>query len=129
MDLGRPINEASDYGQVAAGFIQGMGWATTENLYYGDNGMLISHSPTTYKIPSIQDMPRESNMELFTNDGNVLNVRRSKAVGEPPLVLGISAWSAAKDAISYLNKDNSDFALLTTNEEVLNLLIWMKSES
>jgi xanthine dehydrogenase large subunit len=122
MDLGRPINEAIDYGQVAGGFIQGMGWATTENLYYGDNGMLISHSPTTYKIPSIQDMPREFNMELLANDGNVLNVRRSKAVGEPPLVLGISAWSAAKDAISYLNKDNSDFALPATNEEVLKFI-------
>lgn len=122
MDLGRPINEAIDYGQVAGGFIQGMGWATTENLYYGENGMLISHSPTTYKIPSIQDMPREFNMELLANDGNVVNVRRSKAVGEPPLVLGISAWSAAKDALSYVNKENSDFALPATNEEVLKFI-------
>ena len=56
-------------------------------------------------------MPREFKMELLANDGNVVNVRRSKAVGEPPLVLGISAWSAAKDALSYVNKENSDLAL------------------
>ena len=93
-----------------------MGWATTENLYYGDNGMLISHSPTTYKIPSIQDMPRVFNMELLANDGNVLNVRRSKVVGEPPLVL-VSALGR-RQRRARVNKD-IHFALPATNEEVL----------
>lgn len=100
MDLGRPINEAIDHGQVTGAFIQGMGWVTTENLFY-KNGRLLANSPSTYKIPSIQDIPRVFNCRLLENNTNVRNVRASKAVGEPPLLLAISVWSAVKNALSY----------------------------
>jgi xanthine dehydrogenase large subunit len=122
MDLGRPINEGIDYGQVCGAFVQGMGWASTENLYYNDQGKLMSHSPTTYKIPNIQDMPREFHMELLENDGNTVNVRRSKAVGEPPLVLGLSVWAAAKDALNYAGVNTKNFQLPASNEENLKAL-------
>lgn len=104
MDLGRPINEAIDYGQVTGAFVQGMGWASTENLVYNPEGHLLSHSPTTYKIPNVQDTPRIFNVALLPND-EPKNVRGSKAVGEPPLLLGISVWAAAKNALSYLSAD------------------------
>ncbi len=100
MDLGRPINEAIDYGQVSGAFVQGMGWVSTEHLVYGDKGQLLSHSPTTYKIPNIQDTPRTFNINLIANQEHK-NVRGSKAVGEPPLLLGLSVWAAAKNALSY----------------------------
>ena len=122
MDLGRTINEGIDYGQVCGAFVQGMGWASTENLYYNDQGKLMSHSPTTYKIPNIQDVPREFYMELLENDGNTVNVRRSKAVGEPPLVLGLSVWTAAKDALQAAGVDTKSFELPASNEENLKTL-------
>ena len=104
MDLGRPINPGIDVGQVSGGFIQGMGWVTTENLFYHENGKLLSHSPTTYKIPNIQDTPRIFNIELLENNSNTQNVLRSKAVGEPPLLLGTSVWTAVKNALSFRSK-------------------------
>ncbi len=90
MDLGRLLNEGIDYGQTAGGFIQGAGWVTTEKLHYDDGGKLVSHSPTTYKIPNIQDTPRVFNIDFLENNTNTINVRASKAVGEPPLLLGLS---------------------------------------
>ncbi|MCM0604611.1 MAG: molybdopterin-dependent oxidoreductase [Xanthomonadaceae bacterium] len=102
MDLGRPINKGLDLGQVTGGFIQGAGWVTTENLYYDSKGKLLSHSPSTYKIPNIQDTPREFNVNLLENLGNDKNVRGTKAVGEPPLLLSIGVWTAVNDAISHL---------------------------
>lgn len=104
MDLGRPINPGIDIGQVSGAFIQGMGWVTTENLFYHESGKLLSHSPTTYKIPNIQDTPRVFNIELLENHTNTRNVMRSKAVGEPPLLLGSSVWTAVKNALSYRSK-------------------------
>lgn len=105
MDLGRPINPGIDIGQVSGAFIQGMGWVTTENLFYHESGKLLSHSPTTYKIPNIQDTPRIFNIELMENHTNTRNVMRSKAVGEPPLLLGSSVWTAVKNALSYRSED------------------------
>jgi xanthine dehydrogenase large subunit len=99
MDLGRPINEAVDHGQVTGAFVQGMGWVTTENLYY-KNGRLMSNSPSTYKIPSVHDIPRVFNCRFLENKTNTRNVRASKAVGEPPLLLSISVWAAVKNALS-----------------------------
>jgi xanthine dehydrogenase large subunit len=120
MDLGRSINEGIDYGQVCGAFVQGMGWATTENVYYDAKGKQVSHSPTTYKIPNIQDVPREFSMKLLENHGNIVNVRGSKAVGEPPLVLGVSVWAAVKDALRYSpSADSKNLKLPATNEEVL----------
>ncbi|MFA6236665.1 MAG: molybdopterin cofactor-binding domain-containing protein [Bacteriovorax sp.] len=104
MDLGRPINPGIDMGQVSGAFIQGMGWVTTENLFYHQNGKLLSHSPTTYKIPNIQDVPRIFNINFLENHTNTQNVMRSKAVGEPPLLLGASVWTAVKNALSFRSK-------------------------
>jgi xanthine dehydrogenase large subunit len=99
MDLGRPVNHALDMGQVMGGFIQGMGWVTTEHLVYDNNGKLLSHSPSTYKIPNVQDTPRVFNADLIFNEGNTQNIRGSKASGEPPLLLSLSVWTAIRDAI------------------------------
>lgn len=120
MDLGRPLNPGIDRGQVSGAFVQGMGWVTAENLYYHDDGKLLSHSPTTYKIPNIQDIPREFNIELLENHTNTQNVLRSKAVGEPPLLLSASVWTAVKNALSF--KSKSIIPQLTspaTNEVIL----------
>ena len=99
MDMGRPVNHALDVGQVTGGFVQGMGWVTTEHLFYDADGLLVSHSPSTYKIPSVQDTPRVFNAELVFNPGNTVNVRGTKAAGEPPLLLSLSVWTAIRDAV------------------------------
>lgn len=120
MDLGRPINPGIDIGQVTGAFIQGAGWVTSENLFYHESGKLLSHSPTTYKIPNIQDTPRIFNVELLENHTNVRNVVRSKAVGEPPLLLGSSVWTAVKNALSYRSKNNlPSIKSPATNEVIL----------
>ncbi|CBW27630.1 putative xanthine dehydrogenase large subunit [Halobacteriovorax marinus SJ] len=123
MDLGRSINPGIDMGQVSGAFIQGMGWVTSENLTYSDKGVLLSHSPTTYKIPSIQDTPREFNIDLIENNTNDVCVHRSKAVGEPPFLLGNSVWNAVKDALYFANPSNaSKLKLPATCEEIVTLL-------
>ncbi len=99
IDIGRSINPGVDRGQVIGGFIQGMGWVTAEALVYDAKGDLLSHSPTTYKIPAITDVPEVFNVATFDNNDNVRNVYRSKAVGEPPLMLAIAVWAAAKNAL------------------------------
>jgi xanthine dehydrogenase large subunit len=104
IDLGRPVNEGIDHGQVTGGFIQGMGWVTTENLFYSAKGELLTFSPSTYKIPNIQDIPREFNVSFFPND-EARGLKGSKAVGEPPLILGISVWTAVRDALCAQGKD------------------------
>ena len=121
MDLGRPINPGIDIGQVSGAFIQGMGWVTTENLFYHPTtSKLLTHSPTTYKIPNIQDTPRIFNIELLENHSNTQNVMRSKAVGEPPLLLGCNVWAAVKNALSYRsNKDLPNITSPATNEVIL----------
>jgi xanthine dehydrogenase large subunit len=101
MDLGRPVNEALDVSQVTGAFIQGMGWVTTEKLYYTGDGALLSHAPSTYKIPNIQDTPRDFRIELISNEENRANVRGTKAVGEPPLLLALSVWTAIADAVRF----------------------------
>lgn len=108
MDIGNPIDESIDLGQISGGFIQGVGWVTTEKLFYSQDGALLSHSPTTYKIPNIQDIPREFNIDILKNDFNQNNnVQGSKAVGEPPLLLSASVFMALKNAISYLSSNSS----------------------
>lgn len=120
MDLGRPINPGIDHGQVTGAFVQGMGWVTTEQLFYHANGKLLSHSPTTYKIPNIQDTPRIFKIDLLENHANIQNVHRSKAVGEPPLLLGTSVWTAIKNALSYRKtKGVPQITSPATNEVIL----------
>ena len=125
MDLGRPINKDLDIGQVSGAFIQGMGWVTMENLVYDDQGFLLSHSPSTYKIPSVQDVPRTFNVELLKNDENYANVRGTKAVGEPPLLLALSVWAAINNALTYLPEYKESFPKIkipATSEEVLRAM-------
>lgn len=128
MDLGRPLNPGIDRGQVTGAFVQGMGWVTTENLVYADSGELKTYSPTTYKIPNIQDTPRIFNVDFITNNDNDCNVHRSKAVGEPPFLLGSSVWMAAKNALSYRsNGVQSELKSPATGEEILTELKRLKS--
>ena len=125
MDLGRPINEALDLGQVTGGFIQGMGWVSTEKLFYSPEGKLLSHSPSTYKIPSIQDLPREFHVKLWPNKENRKNLRGTKAVGEPPLLLALSVWTAAHDALKNLPQFSRAYPhmeLPATQEELLRAI-------
>jgi xanthine dehydrogenase large subunit len=123
MDVGLPINPGLDRGQVVGAFIQGMGWVTNEELKYSAKGELLSHSPTTYKIPNIGDVPPVFNVAFFDNPHNAVSLKRSKAVGEPPLVLGLSVWTAVKDALRHvLPAIAAELKMPATGEEVLMLL-------
>jgi len=123
IDIGRSINPGVDRGQIIGGFIQGMGWVTTEALVYDQRGELLSHSPTTYKIPAITDVPEVFQVATFDNNDNTHNIYRSKAVGEPPLMLGISVWAAVKNALSYVAPGVPvDLQLPATGEEILRCL-------
>ncbi len=120
MDIGRSINPGVDTGQVIGGFVQGVGWVTTEMLAYDDGGSLLSHSPTTYKIPGVRDVPTDFRVEFLDGATNERNVYSSKAVGEPPLLLGVSAWAAVKHALSSIAPGEVPrLDLPATNEEVL----------
>jgi xanthine dehydrogenase large subunit len=102
-DVGRSLNPAIDLGQVEGAFVQGMGWLTTEELVYDSEGRLRTHAPSTYKIPCASDVPEEFNVALFESRGNKEDtVYHSKAVGEPPLMLAISVWTAIFNAIASL---------------------------
>ncbi len=119
IDLGQSINPAIDRGQVTGGFVQGLGWATTEALCYADSGELLSHSPTTYKVPNVTDIPEVFHVDFYTGSHERLNIHGSKAVGEPPLLLGVSVWAAIKHALSSGSKGRVPLRLPATNEEVL----------
>jgi len=100
-DVGHSLNPAIDIGQIEGAFIQGMGWLTTEELVWNEQGRLLSNNPATYKIPAISDTPADFRVNLVADDPNrEQTIYNSKAVGEPPFMLGISVWSALKDAIS-----------------------------
>lgn len=98
-ESGRSLNPEIDKGQIEGAFIQGMGWLTTEEVVYGDTGALLTHSPSTYKIPTAGDRPKIFNLELWQKGENTqATLHRSKAVGEPPLMLALSVFSALSDA-------------------------------
>jgi xanthine dehydrogenase large subunit len=99
-DVGSSINPAIDIGQIEGGFIQGMGWLTTEQLVWNDKGLLATHAPSTYKIPATGDVPEHFRIELWPEPNREDNVGGSKAVGEPPFMLAISVWEALRDAAS-----------------------------
>ena len=100
-DCGDSINPAIDLGQVEGGYVQGMGWLTAEELWWDGEGRLRTHAPSTYKIPTAGDVPEAFNVELVSGMPNREDaIHRSKAVGEPPLMLGISAYLALKDAVA-----------------------------
>lgn len=123
MDIGKSINPGVDRGQLIGGFIQGMGWCTNEELVYGDDGRLLSTSPTTYKIPNITDVPAVFHVAAIDNPKHQINVYRSKAVGEPPLMLGISVWAAAKHALGFLRGGEVfDLPIPATGEAILQAI-------
>ncbi|WP_311971054.1 xanthine dehydrogenase molybdopterin binding subunit [Pseudomonas baltica] len=102
-DVGASLNPAIDIGQVEGGFIQGMGWLTTEELVWNSKGKLMTSGPASYKIPAVADMPIDLRVTLVENRKNPEDtVFHSKAVGEPPFMLGIAAWCAIKDAVASL---------------------------
>ncbi|MGP0174162.1 xanthine dehydrogenase molybdopterin binding subunit [Pseudomonas sp. NCHU5208] len=102
-DVGDSLNPAIDIGQVEGAFVQGMGWLTTEELVWSDKGKLLTNGPASYKIPAIADMPLDLRVKLVENRKNPEDtVFHSKAVGEPPFMLGIAAWCAIKDAVASL---------------------------
>ncbi|MEA3045313.1 MAG: xanthine dehydrogenase large subunit [Sphingomonadales bacterium] len=100
-DVGRSLNPAIDLGQIEGGFVQGMGWLTIEELVFDDRGRLLTHAPSTYKIPTAGDRPARMNIRIWERGENVeATIHRSKAVGEPPLMLAISVFSALTQAVA-----------------------------
>lgn len=120
-DVGDSINPHLDIGQVEGGFVQGCGWVTTEEIKWDAQGNLMTHSPDTYKIPSVQDIPKDFRVELLKDAANYNTIHGSKAVGEPPFMLALSCWLAIKDAIASVadNKIEPEFQIPATNEAVL----------
>jgi xanthine dehydrogenase large subunit len=124
-DCGKSLNPALDLGQIEGAFVQGMGWLTTEELWWDPSGRLKTHGPSTYKIPGSRDVPPRFNVRLLSDAPNrEATVFRSKAVGEPPLMLAISVWLAVRDAIASL----ADYKLAptldapTTPERILSAI-------
>ena len=100
-DVGRSLNPAVDLGQIEGGFIQGLGWLTTEELWWNQKGRLMTHAPSTYKIPTANDRPDDFRMKIWEKGiSRAPTIYRSKAVGEPPLMLALSAFSALVDAVA-----------------------------
>ncbi len=120
-DVGDSLNEEIDIGQIEGGFIQGVGWVTTEEIKWDKSGNLLTHSPDTYKIPTVNDIPAVFNVELLSGYPNEGAIRKSKAVGEPPLMLAFSVWLAIKDAVSAVGNHEFEpqFSLPATAEVVL----------
>lgn len=100
-DAGASLNPALDIGQIEGGFVQGMGWVTCEELVWNGQGRLLTDTAASYKIPTVADMPRDFRVRLLPHTDNAVEtVFRSKAVGEPPFMLGIAVWCALQDAIA-----------------------------
>tara|TARA_R100000005_G_scaffold89765_1_gene60614 strand:- start:21892 stop:24240 length:2349 start_codon:yes stop_codon:yes gene_type:complete len=121
-DAGQSLNPAIDLGQIEGGYIQGLGWLTTEELFFDGKGILKTHAPSTYKIPACSDRPEHFNMQIFARGKNAEEtIFRSKAVGEPPFMLAISAFNAIADAISSVTdyKAYPDLDAPATPERVL----------
>jgi xanthine dehydrogenase large subunit len=123
-DVGRSINPAIDIGQIEGGFVQGMGWLTTEQLVWDKQGRLATHAPSTYKIPATGDIPDHFKVDLWPEPNREDNVFGSKAVGEPPFMLAISVFEALRDAVAQARGDGAAVTLQApaTAEAVLNAL-------
>ena len=124
-DVGNSINKRIDKGQIEGGYIQGLGWLTTEEVSWKSNGILTTHSPSTYKIPTAGETPFKFNVEIYDRGFNKEKViNRSKAVGEPPFMLAISSFIALKDAVYNANKGKNSENLIApaTAENILKSL-------
>ena len=125
-DCGQSLNPAIDMGQIEGGFVQGAGWLTTEELWWNNDGELKTHAPSTYKIPTCSDIPVDFRVRILESKANQEDtIYRSKAVGEPPLMLAISVFQAIRDAVASTG-DKSELPVLVapaTPESVLNAII------
>src|SRR5450830_1731819 len=121
-DAGNSLNPALDVGQVEGAFVQGMGWLTTEELWWNKAGKLMTHAPSTYKIPGVSDCPDHFNVQLFKNRNVFDSIHRSKAVGEPPLLLPFSVFLAIRDAVSAVggHRVNPPLRAPATSEAILD---------
>jgi xanthine dehydrogenase molybdopterin binding subunit len=120
-DVGDSLNPHIDIGQVEGGYIQGNGWVTTEEIKWDEKGRLMTHSPDTYKIPAVRDIPRDFRVRLLENAPNPNTIRKSKAVAEPPFMLALSTWLAIKDAVSAVadHEFEPEFSIPATNEVIV----------
>ena len=123
-DVGTSINPAIDIGQIEGGFVQGMGWLTTEELLWDDTGRIISNSPANYKIPTAYDVPEKFSVSLYNEPNREETIYQSKAVGEPPLMLALSLWCALRDAAASFAdyKMNPPLNAPATPEQVFNAI-------
>ena len=121
-DVGRSINPAIDIGQIEGGFVQGMGWLTTEQLVWNDKGHLSTHAPSTYKIPATGDIPAHFKVNLWPEPNREDNVFGSKAVGEPPFMLAISVYEALRDAVAQARGGAGNLVKLTAPATAENVL-------
>lgn len=130
-DAGRSLNPALDIGQIEGAFVQGMGWLTNEELvWHPKSGALLTHAPSTYKIPTANDVPETFVTRLFQNSNSVDSIFRSKAVGEPPLLLSFSVWLAICDAVSAVGNHEIQPGLSapSTAETILRAVEDIKSQ-
>jgi xanthine dehydrogenase molybdopterin binding subunit len=127
-DVGHSLNTEIDLGQVRGGFIQGLGWITTEDIKYNDKGMILNASPDTYKIPVMDDIPLIFNTELLENIDNPGTIHGSKAVGEPPFMLALSVWMAIRDSVSAAVNHEKEIKLgiPSTHEKIILCLSALK---
>ena len=128
-DAGASLNPALDIGQVEGGYVQGAGWLTTEELVWDDTGNLRTHAPSTYKIPACSDRPDIFNVALWDGANREDTIYRSKAVGEPPFMLGISAWLALSNAVAACGDSYPALDAPATAEEVWHGIQRMKGGS
>jgi len=122
-DCGDSLNPAIDIGQVEGGYVQGVGWLTSEELWWNDRGELGTHAPSTYKIPTCSDLAPDFRVELMQSNPNTEDtIYRSKAVGEPPLMLALSAFHAIRDAIATDDCPAPDLQAPATPESILRAI-------
>ena len=129
-DAGKSINKNIDIGQIEGGFVQGAGWCTIEECKWDKNGNLLNHSPDTYKIPGITDIPEDFRVNLLEDAPNPNTIRQSKAVGEPPFMLAFSVFFAIKNAIAAIANHaiEPNLNLPATNEKILLAIEELKNK-
>lgn len=129
-DVGRSLNPAIDRGQIEGGFLQGAGWLTSEELWWNAAGELCTHAPSTYKIPTARDWPGQAHVHLFAGANHEDTIYRSKAVGEPPLMLAIAVFHAIRDAVASCGTAGSlpDLPAPATPETVLRAITKLRGQ-
>ncbi|MGI9203468.1 MAG: xanthine dehydrogenase molybdopterin binding subunit [Woeseiaceae bacterium] len=130
-DCGRSLNPAIDLGQIEGGFVQGAGWLTSEQLWWNETGELKTHAPSTYKIPTSSDVPAEFNVRMFDSPNPEKTIYRSKAVGEPPLMLSLSVFHAIRDAVASVSgyRQRPELHAPATPEAVLTAVMAQRSDA